>query len=182
MKQRSVRDSARARKPAAPAIEPATPAIEPAAPPIEPVTGPVGAEPPTVEEDAASPIPGLPALGEAPLREIPRGEPAIPLKERLRRIPPGVAVLTLAAVLSLAFLLFEIASRTASVQILTSAGLVCGIVYVAVAIACSAATWRLGHEERLWTALLVAFIGGCAAFVAAGSFAGALVLFLALGF
>jgi hypothetical protein len=181
MKQRSVRDSARARKPAdARPVEPARPAE-----PARPVQADPSDESNELWADQAavgSPTHGLPALGEAPLREIPRAEPAVPLTERLRRIPPGVAILTIAAVLSLAFLLFEIASRTASVQVLTSAGLVCGIVYVAVVMACAVATWRLGSEDRLWPALLMAFIGGSAAFVAAGCFGGALGLFLTLGF
>ena len=174
MSQRSVRQTGRARKPVEAKIE--GPAVD------EPE---VEAAPESVDSHGAADDDGGEVtweLGGIPRRNLPAPEPAVPLSERLRRIPPGIAILTLAAILSLGFLLFQIASRTASVQLLTSAGLVCGMVYVAVAMACTAATWRLGHEGRFWAAMLVAFIGGSAAFVAAGSFAGALVLFLALGF
>ena len=174
MTQRSVRKTGRARKPVEAKIE--SPAVD--EPDVE-------AAPESADSHAAADDDGGEVtweLGGIPRRNLPAQEPAMPLAERLRRIPPGIAILTVAAILSLGFLLLQIASRTASVQLLTSAGLVCGMVYVAVAMACAAATWRLGHEGRFWEAMLVAFIGGCAAFVAAGSFAGALVLFLALGF
>ena len=183
MTQRTPRESGGPRRPAAGSpVEPRrpvsaekpTPAEKPAA-----AVKPAAAETPAAEKPAPA---RLPALGEDPLRPMPPPPPGVPLTERLKRIPPVVAILTVAAVLSLGFLLYEIASRTASVALLSSAGLVCGLVYVAVTIGCSAATWQLGHEGRLGMALLVAFIGGCAAFVAAASFAGALVLFLALGF
>jgi hypothetical protein len=177
MTQRSIRDSARARKPAA--AEPAE--FAPSEELEEPEAAP--AEPPEAEDEVVWELGGIakppPSAAAAPA--APR-QPPVPLKDRLRRIPPGVAVLTVAAVLSLGFLLFEIGSRTASVQLLTSAGLVCGIVYVAVTVACFSATVRLGVAGRLWPALAVAFVGGSAAFVAAGAFAGALLLFLALGF
>ena len=183
MTQRTIRESARARKPVADA---AGDPVEPAEPiPAEtPAEKPAPARlPAPADKPADKPAPArLPALGEDPLRPMPPPPPGVPLTERLKHIPPGVAFLTVAAVLSLGFLLYEIASRTASVALLTSAGLVCGLVYVAVTVGCAEATWRLGHEGRLGPALLVAFIGGCAAFVAAGSFAGALLLFLALGF
>jgi hypothetical protein len=174
MSQRSVRNTGRARKPVEAKVE--GPAVE--EPEVEAAVESAASD--AVADDDGGEVTW--ELGGIPRRNVPAPEPAMPLAERLRRIPPGIAILTLAAILSLGFLLFQIANRTASVQLLTSAGLVCGMVYVAVAMACAAATWRLGHEGRFWAATLVAFVGGCAAFVAAGSFAGALVLFLALGF
>jgi len=128
-------------------------------------------------------------MSEHSIRDVgksprPEGEaaPREPLVDRLRRLPPGVVLLTIAAVLSLGFLLIQLASRTASVEVLTSAALVAGLIYVGVAAACGRATWRLGKAGRMWPALFFAFLGGCAAIGAALAFAGALVLFLALGF
>jgi hypothetical protein len=110
-------------------------------------------------------------------------EPApLTFAERLRRIPPSLVILSLAAVLSVGFLIAQIASRVAPVPVLLSSGVVTGLVYVMVAVVAAMACWRAGHEGRVWTAILLAIVGGVAAIVASLSFAGALVLFLVLGF
>ena len=108
--------------------------------------------------------------------------PKLPLSERLKRTPPAVVILTIAAVGSSGFLVWQLASRTAPISVLTSSAVVTGLVYVAVTIVCTFATYRAGSEGRTGRAFLLAFIGGISAIVAALSFAGGLVLFLALGF
>jgi hypothetical protein len=108
--------------------------------------------------------------------------PKLPLSERLKRTPPAVVILTIAAVGSSGFLAWQLASRTAPISVLTSSAVVTGLVYVAVTIVCTIATYRAGYEGRTGRAFLLAFIGGISAIVAALSFAGGLVLFLALGF
>ena len=108
--------------------------------------------------------------------------PKLPLSERLKRTPPALVILTIAAVGSWGFLAWQLASRTAPISLLTASAVVTGLVYVAVTIVCTIATCRAGYEGRTGRAFLLAFIGGISAIVAALSFAGALVLFLALGF
>ena len=108
--------------------------------------------------------------------------PRLSLSERLKRTPPALVILTIAAVGSWGFLAWQLASRTAPISVLTSSAVVTGLVYVAVTIVCTVATYRAGSEGRTGRAFLLAFIGGIAAIVAALSFASALVLFLALGF
>jgi hypothetical protein len=108
--------------------------------------------------------------------------PKLPLSERLKRTPPALAILTIAAIGSWGFLVLQLVSRTAPISVLTSSAVVTGLVYVAVTIVCGIATYRAASEGRTRLAFLLAFIGGTAAIVAAVSFAGALVLFLALGF
>jgi hypothetical protein len=108
--------------------------------------------------------------------------PKLPLSERLKRTPPALVILTIAAVGSWGFLAWQLASRTAPISLLTASAVVTGLVYVAVTIVCTIATYRAGYEGRTGRAFLLAFIGGISAIVAALSFAGALVLFLTLGF
>ena len=108
--------------------------------------------------------------------------PKLPLSERLKRTPPAVVILTIAAVGSSGFLVWQLASRTAPISVLTSSAVVTGLVYVAVTIVCTIATYQAGYEGRTGRAFLLAFIGGISAIIAALSFAGGLVLFLALGF
>jgi hypothetical protein len=108
--------------------------------------------------------------------------PKLPLSERLKRTPPALVILTIAAVGSSGFLAWQLASRTAPISLLTASGVVTGLVYVAVTIVCAVATYRAGYEGRTGRAFLLASVGGVSALAAALSFAGALLLFLALGF
>ena len=139
-------------------------------------------------EDEEIPVDQLPneaAGDEGPFEdeEPERAErPKLPLSERLKRTPPAVVILTIAAVGSSGFLAWQLASRTAPISVLTSSAVVSGLVYVAVTISCTIATYRAGYEGRTGRAFLLAFIGGISAIIAALSFAGGLVLFLALGF
>jgi hypothetical protein len=137
------------------------------------------------EEIPVDQLPNEAAGDEGPFEdeEPERAErPKLPLSERLKRTPPAVVILTIAAVGSSGFLAWQLASRTAPISVLTSSAVVSGLVYVAVTISCTIATYRAGYEGRTGRAFLLAFIGGISAIIAALSFAGGLVLFLALGF
>lgn len=112
--------------------------------------------------------------------EAPR--PRLSLVERLKRTPPALVILAIAAIGSTGFLVYELASRTAPIAVLSSAAFVTGLCYVAITVVCAVATYRSSSDGRTWRALLLAFIGGTAAIIAAMSFAGGLVLVLALGF
>jgi hypothetical protein len=121
-------------------------------------------------------------LTDAEIEEAESPEPAIPWSERLKRTPPALVILTLAAVLSTGFELYELSTRTAPISILTSAAVVMGLVYVIVAVVATVATYRAATDGRAVRSYVLALVGGISALVAAGSFAGALILFLALGF
>jgi hypothetical protein len=145
----------------------------------------VAAEEEPFEAEEAAEEAGDEAGDEEPFEdeEPERAErPKLPLSERLKRTPPALVILTIAAVGSSGFLAWQLASRTAPISVLTSSAVVTGLVYVAVTIVCTIATYRAGYEGRTGRAFLLAFIGGISAIVAALSFASALVLFLALGF
>jgi hypothetical protein len=146
---------------------------------------PVDELPDDAADDEADEEAGDEAGDEEPFEdeEPERAErPKLSLSERLKRTPPAVVILTIAAVASSGFLAWQLASRTAPISVLTSSAVVSGLVYVAVTIVCTIATYRAGYEGRTGRAFLLAFIGGISAIVAALSFAGGLVLFLALGF
>ncbi|MGD0020543.1 MAG: hypothetical protein ABSD62_14985 [Candidatus Limnocylindrales bacterium] len=164
--------------PAAPAAPAASLApVAPAGPP--PVAPPIADQPladEALEDDAFA---DEPLEGDEPEEAEP---PRLPLSERLKRTPPALVFLTLAAIGSTGFLAFELSTRTAPIAVLSSASVVVGICYVAITIVCAIATYRAGSDGRTRLAFLLAFIGGSAAIVAAMSFAGALVLVLALGF
>jgi hypothetical protein len=157
--------------------------------PVDQLSGEAAGQATDDEEVPVAQLPGE-AAGQAADDEGPfedeepeRAErPKLPLSERLKRTPPAVVILTIAAVGSSGFLVWQLASRTAPISVLTSSAVVTGLVYVAVTIVCTIATYQAGYEGRTGRAFLLAFIGGISAIIAALSFAGGLVLFLALGF
>jgi hypothetical protein len=106
----------------------------------------------------------------------------VSLAERLKRTPPALVILTLAVIGSSGFLAYELGTRTASIPVLTSALVVNGLAYVIVTLVSAIATYHAATEGREWRSYLLALVGGTAAIVAAGSFAGAMILFLAIGF
>jgi hypothetical protein len=109
-------------------------------------------------------------------------EPELTLAQRLKRTPPALVILGLGAIGSAVFMAYEVASHTAPISVLTSAGVATGLIYGAVAIVAGMASYRAAEQGRAARSYLLAFAGGSAAIVACGSFAGALILFLALGF
>jgi protein-S-isoprenylcysteine O-methyltransferase Ste14 len=98
---------------------------------------------------------------------------------RARRISPGVVILALALIGSVAYVLFAITVRDPSqIPLLTSGAVVLGIVFAALAVYCARGTWRAGLQARNGRAILLGLCGGIAAMISAGCFAGAAILFL----
>jgi hypothetical protein len=94
-----------------------------------------------------------------------------------RSISPGLVILGIALIGSLAYVLFAITVRDPSqIPLLTSGAVVLGIVFTALAVYGGRATWRAGLEARNGRAIAFGLLGGIAAVIAAGCFAGAIVL------
>ena len=95
------------------------------------------------------------------------------------RISPIAVILVIALVGSIAYLLFAITVRDSSqIPLLVSGAVVLGIVFTALAAFSARAVWRAGIEARNGRALLLGVVGGISAIIAAGCFAGAVILSL----
>jgi hypothetical protein len=100
---------------------------------------------------------------------------------RLGPIPinPTGVLIAVALLGSLVYLAFTITVRDASqIPLLASGAVVLGLVFVAIAVVGARATWRSSVRGRDARAFAHALVGGIAALVAAGCFAGAIILFL----
>jgi hypothetical protein len=100
---------------------------------------------------------------------------------RLGPIPinPTGVLIAVALVGSLLYLAFTITVRDASqIPLLASGAVVLGLVFVAIAVVGARATWRSSVGGRDARAFAHALVGGIASLVAAGCFAGAIILFL----
>jgi hypothetical protein len=96
-----------------------------------------------------------------------------------RRISPGLVILAIALIGSVAYVLFAITVRDSSqIPLLASGAVVLGIVFVALAAYCARATWRAGIDGRNGRALALGIGGGIAAMIGAGCIAAAIMLFL----
>jgi hypothetical protein len=90
----------------------------------------------------------------------------------------GVLILV-ALIGSLAYLLYAITVRDASqIPLLASGAVVLGLVFAAIAAVGARATWRSSVGGRDARAFGHALVGGVSALIAAGCFAGAVILFL----
>ena len=99
-----------------------------------------------------------------------------------RRISPGLVILIVALVLSGAYLAYVVTVRdTSQIPLLASGAVVLGLTFAGLALYALSAIWRAGTAGRGGKAVLVGLIGGGAAMVAAGCFAGAVILFLLAG-
>ena len=109
-------------------------------------------------------------------------EAKIPLTfaDRLRRLSPALVILSILSIGSLAFLAFAMTSHTTPVPVLLSSAVVTGLAFAVDAAVASFMTWRAGQNGEGGKALLLALIGGTSAVVAAGAFAGTLILALLL--
>ena len=95
-----------------------------------------------------------------------------------RRISPGVVFLAIALIGSVAYVAYVVTVRDASqIPPLASGAVVLGISFLALALYSLQAAWRAGKEDRGGRALLLGLVGGVAAMVTAGTFAGAFILF-----
>jgi hypothetical protein len=100
--------------------------------------------------------------------------------DRLRRLSPAPVILTAGSIGSLAFLALAVTSHTTPLPVLMSAAVVTGLIFGVDAAIASVSTWRSGQDGDSGRALLLAVVGGVAALVAAGAFAGTLVMILVL--
>jgi hypothetical protein len=97
----------------------------------------------------------------------------------VRRISPGLVILAIALIGSLAFAAYAVTVRdTSQVPLFASGGVALGIVFAALALYLLRATWRAGLEERGARALGLGLAGGIAAIISFGCIAGSLILFL----
>ncbi len=102
------------------------------------------------------------------------------LVERLRRLPPAPTILTAGSIGSLIFLLRAVTSHTTPVAVLMSAAVVTGLIFGADSVVSSIACWRASQYGESGRAVVLAMVGGIAALVCAGAFAGTLVMILVL--
>ena len=109
-------------------------------------------------------------------------EPDVPLTfaDRLRRLSPALVILSILSIGSLVFLAFAMTSHTTPVPVLLSSAVVTGLAFAVDAVVASFMTWHAGQNGEGGKALLLALIGGTSAVIAAGAFAGTLVLALLL--
>ena len=165
--------------PAAPPV-PAPPAAVPAPPvPAPTVPAPPAAVPAANQDDAAEDSVDDEAVLDGAVAD---DEAKIPLTfaDRLRRLSPALVILSILSIGSLAFLAFALTSHTTPVPVLLSSAVVTGLAFAVDATVASFMTWRAGQNGEGGKALLLALIGGMSAVVAAGAFAGTLILALLL--
>lgn len=89
---------------------------------------------------------------------------------------PTAILATVALVGSIAYLLYAISSRDASIPLLASGALVLGLVFGAIAGLGLRAAWSSSVHGRDGRAIGHALLGGIASFIAAGCLAGAIIL------
>jgi hypothetical protein len=116
----------------------------------------------------------VPRGGAAPAAEPPAGR-------RLGPVPitaTGVLIV-IGLVASLVYFAFALTVRDASqIPLLASGAVVLGIVFAAIAVVGARATWRSSVRGQDARAFGHAILGGVAALISAGCFAGAIILFL----
>lgn len=146
----------------------------PAAPPVPAPTVPAANQDDAAEDSAddEAVLDGAVADDEA---KIP-----LTFADRLRRLSPALVILSILSIGSLAFLAFALTSHTTPVPVLLSSAVVTGLAFAVDATVASFMTWRAGQNGEGGKALLLALIGGMSAVVAAGAFAGTLILALLL--
>ncbi len=86
-------------------------------------------------------------------------------------------ILAVALIGSLAYALYALTNRDASIPLLASGAVVLGIVFGALAVYCVRSVWRAGLEGRDGRAIALGVTGGVAAMIAAGCVAAAVILF-----
>lgn len=110
-------------------------------------------------------------------RRTPQATPRRPIQ--VPRISPGVAMLVVAMIGSVLFVLYTITVRDASqIPLLAAGSVALGLVFIALAVYCVRATWLAGVDGRNGRAILLAIAGGIAAILGSGCLAGAIILFL----
>jgi hypothetical protein len=97
----------------------------------------------------------------------------------MRRVSPGLVILAIALIGSLAFAAYAVTVRdTSQIPLFASGGVALGIVFTALALYLLRSTWRAGVQERGGRALGLAVAGGIAAIIGFSCIAGSVILFL----
>jgi hypothetical protein len=105
--------------------------------------------------------------------------PADDVRGRGRLVTPIRLVIVVALIGSLAYLAYALTVRdTSQIPMLASGAAVLGIVFLILAVSGARGTVEAGRAGRGGKALVVAMLGGIAATIAFGCFAGAIVLAL----
>ncbi len=86
-------------------------------------------------------------------------------------------MLAIALVGSLAYGVYALTNRDASIPLLASGAVVLGIVFGALAVYCLRSVWQAGLDGRDGRAIALGVVGGLAAMGAAGCAAAAIILF-----
>ena len=95
-----------------------------------------------------------------------------------RRISPGLVILLIALIGSIAYVVYAITVRDASqIPLLASGAVVLAIAFAALTVYSFGAVLRSGRDGRGGRAIVLAFVGGGAAIATAGCLAAAFVLF-----
>ena len=113
--------------------------------------------------------------------DVLEAEIPLTLADRLRRLSPALVLLSIGSIGSLVFLAFAMTSHTTPVPVLLSSAVVTGLAFTVDAVVASFMTWHSGQDGEARKALLLAVVGGMSAVIAAGAFAGTLILVLLLG-
>lgn len=96
-----------------------------------------------------------------------------------RRISPGVVILAVALIGSIAYLAYAITVRDPSqIPLLASGAVVLALVFGALAAYALRATWRAGIAERNGRAVALGLLGGVAAMISAACLALAIIGFM----
>jgi hypothetical protein len=112
--------------------------------------------------------------------DVLEAEIPLTLADRLRRLSPALVLLSIGSIGSLVFLAFAMTSHTTPVPVLLSSAVVTGLAFAVDAVVASFMTWHAGQDGEARKALLLAVVGGTSAVIAAGAFAGTLILMLLL--
>jgi hypothetical protein len=159
--------------PPTPAANPAPPAAAPSAwPDPGPVTPVMPVAAPVLADDEDSPA-ADPAFDDGPASQL-------TLKDRLRRLSPVYATLTVVSIGSVIFLSLAMTSHTTPIAVLLSAGVVTFLAFGLDAAICTVASYGAGQREEAGRALLFALLGGVSAVICALSMAGTLIMILVL--
>jgi len=184
----------------APAANPAPPAAAPSAwpdpAPVTPIAVPVAQVPPVAvpqtppEQVVGAPVLAAPvaAPGLADAEDSPaagsafddRAASQLTLTDRLRRLSPVYATLTVVSIGSVIFLSLALTSHTTPIAVLLSAGVVTFLAFGLDAAICTVASYAAGQREEAGRALLFALLGGVSAVICALSLAGTLIMILVL--
>ena len=174
------RDPARV-TPAAVPVAQGPPVAVPQTPPEQVIGAPVLGAP-----VLAAPVLAAPVLGDD--EDSPAADPAfddrpasqLTLTDRLRRLSPVYATLTVVSIGAVVFLSLAMTSHTTPIAVLLSAGVVTFLAFGLDAAICTVAAYTAGKREEAGRALLFALLGGVSAVICALSMAGTLIMILVL--